>query len=210
MIACPKCGSSMPEWAAFCQKCGSPMHPEGGHNQQGSRDSESGIMDDLRKQARIIGWSAGSVKNLPASVSTLDNLLLVSPEMTVLVMYTATSPTENEWENLVLAKYRMGADILDLVIEDRIKRSISAESIVLAMKSGIVINSLSETMAKLHQIQDSWDRDRIRDALLGVFGLTGDGQGRYSFTMKKSTDIGDAIGGFVRKVKDAVGKRNQP
>ena len=210
MIVCPNCGSHMPEGVAYCQKCGSPMHNNADRSASAADSRESEMMAALKKHSRALGWSANSVRSLPSELSGMDNLLMVSPEISVLVAYSSSRLSEKVWEALVLAKYRMGADILALVVDENSMRSISSDEMILSMKAGILTTSLTDTMSKLREIQDNWQKERIKNAMLASLGLSQDGQGRYSFTMRKGTNVGDALGGLVKRVKDAMGKQNQP
>ncbi len=164
----------------------------------------------LKKLSSHLGWSARSVRSLPPELSGMENLLMVSPEMVILVAYSQFHMNEKLWEALVLAKYRMGADILALVLDDNSMKSMTSDEMVLSMKAGIFTASHTDAVQKLRGIPDSWQNEVIKNTMLAALGLSKDGQGRYTITVRKNTDIGDAISGLVKKVKDAMGRQNQP
>ncbi|MEM0157083.1 MAG: zinc ribbon domain-containing protein [Thermoplasmataceae archaeon] len=213
MIRCPSCGSSMPDGSLFCQKCGSRLQvsaPDHGFQSQPEKvaPASGSLFVELQHKLGRSDVSAHPVSGLPGMVSGENNLLIVSPGPSLLMVQITSTPTPNTWEDMVKAKFRMGSDIAVAIISDGIKLKTDATLQAQLAKSGIFTVSASAFMDKVHGITFSGGWQSTVDQIMGIIGLNRDGDRMiYSVQQTRFALIPDSV---RDKLKKWMGRNNSP
>ena len=213
MIKCPSCGSSMPDGSLFCQKCGSRLQqnvPVQAH-QNLPVNSSSAISSVLAQLERVLGKSdvsAHAVKGLPGLVSGEENLLIVSPGPSVIMVQITSEPNSDTWEDMVRAKFRMGSDIGVAVLGDGLKLKDDNTIMTQLAKSGIFTVRKSELTEKVKGISANAGWQSIMDQILNAIGISRDGDRMiYSMSQTRYSLIPDSV---RDKLKKWMGRNNPP
>ena len=203
----------MPDGSLFCQKCGSrlqqnvPVHA----HQNLPANSSSAISSVFARLERILGKSdvsAHAVKGLPGLLSDEENLLIVSPGPSVIMVQITSEPNSDTWEDMVRAKFRMGSDIGVAVLDDGLKLKDDNTIMTQLAKSGIFTVRKSELMEKVNGISAKAGWQSIMDEILNAIGISRDGDRMiYSMSQTRYSLIPDSI---KDKLKKWLGKNNPP
>ncbi len=203
----------MPDGSLFCQKCGSRLQqnvPVQAH-QNLPVNSSSAISSVLAQLERVLGKSdvsAHAVKGLPGLVSGEENLLIVSPGPSVIMVQITSEPNSDTWEDMVRAKFRMGSDIGVAVLGDGLKLKDDNTIMTQLAKSGIFTVRKSELTEKVKGISANAGWQSIMDQILNAIGISRDGDRMiYSMSQTRYSLIPDSV---RDKLKKWMGRNNPP
>lgn len=203
----------MPDGSLFCQKCGSrlqqnvPVH-EHQNLPPDPPPAVSSVFAQLEKVLNKSDVSAHSVSGLPGLISGDDNLLIVSPGPSVIMVKITSEPNSNTWEDMVRAKFRMGSDIGVAVLDDALKLKEDVNIKAQLAKSGIFTVSKSELTEKVKGISATAGWQSIMDQILNATGISRDGDRMiYSMSQTRYSLIPDSV---KDKLKKWMGRNNPP
>jgi hypothetical protein len=203
----------MPDGSLFCQKCGSrlqqnvPVH-EHQNLPPDPPPAVSSVFAQLEKVLNKSDVSAHSVSGLPGLISGDDNLLIVSPGPSVIMVKITSEPNSNTWEDMVRAKFRMGSDIGVAVLDDALKLKEDVNIKAQLAKSGIFTVSKSELTEKVKGISATAGWQSIMDQILNAIGISRDGDRMiYSMSQTRYSLIPDSV---KDKLKKWMGRNNPP
>ncbi|MCL5881994.1 MAG: hypothetical protein M1592_05365 [Candidatus Thermoplasmatota archaeon] len=203
----------MPDGSLFCQKCGSRLQQNApDHAHQGvpvvSASATSSVFAQLERILVKSDVSAHSVKGLPGQISGEDNLLVVSPGPSVIMVRISSEPTSDTWEDMVRAKFRMGSDIGLAVIDDGVKLKDDVTIRTQLAKSGIFMVRKSALTEKVNGISANAGWQSIMDQIMNAAGISRYGDRMvYSMSQTRYSLIPDSV---KDKLKKWMGRNNPP
>lgn len=213
MVKCSYCGSHMPEGSVYCQNCGKALNASSAsdvlNNDSPDRFS-SDLMDHLNKISRRLGWAARPVGNLPPSINGFHNLLMVSPGMSILFILADRVPSEDQWEDVVLAKFRYVCDVSAVCFMGQMRTMLNGDRQIQLAKAGIVTSPADQMQQKLSSIDMNGSSDKILSDFLAALGIRNMGDGRYAYSMNQQSPFSDIASSVKSRLQDLMRRGNSP